>query len=551
MQEFRLGLYKLSCSFIRYLSLLFTGLLFLTAFLFTCYATDMDTQKVLTSWDNPLFNIGGSLFFLAFLYACCRLTCRHAARNKRLLLCMVFAWIGLAGILMVLFGKTAPSADAWSVYSCAERLANGDTSVIHPVDSYLSYYPQQVGLTAFYELLIRLLKPFSLPYEYYHYFKLLYVLLTYVIVFFQYRMVHLLWEDDRADCTYLILAGTNLPLILYSAFVYGEIPSFSFLSLGLYCLLKVLKPKVTQQADRSSDPTRCSAARRFVLMAVSLTALTLSVMLRKNSLILIIAVVLVTFFEWCRQKRHSLLVFALLCTILSLSILPATQKFYEHRAESTLRSGVPALSYFAMGMQEASRGNGWYNGFNFCTYQDTGMDTEATEALSRQAIAERLAYFRQHPGYAWQFYLGKYLSQWADGTYASRQATLATFGGRSAFFEELYAGKYSPAYIACCNIHQLVVYLCAFVVFLRAFRRDEPHALYPYLMLIGVFGGFLFHMLWEANSRYIFPYGQLLVPYAARGAAILFDAAHDSLTRAFSRLSGRQRGTPPSGDTDT
>lgn len=536
MKQIRAGLYRLSCSFIRHLSLIFTGLLFLTAFIFTCYAADMETQKVLTSLDNPLINIAGGLIFLALLYICCRLVCRHAVRNKRILLCMVFAWIGLAGVLMVLFSKTAPAADAWSVYSCAERLANGDTSVIHPTDSYLSYYPQQVGLMAFYELLIRLLKLFPLPYVYYHYFKLIYILLTYMIVFFQYRTVHLLWEDDRADCIYLILAGINLPLIMYSAFVYGEIPSFAFLSLGLYCLLKMLK-----KGEAFSLP----------LMIVSLTALTLSVMLRKNSLVVIIAVVLVALLEWCIRRRHSLLIFAVLCTVLSLSVLPSVQKFYEHRAGNYLRSGVPALSYFAMGMQEASRGNGWYNGFNFCTYQDTGMDTEATEELSRQAIAERLAYFRQHPGYACQFYLGKYLSQWADGTYASRQATLGNFGGRSAFFEELYDGRYSPAYIAYCNIYQLVVYLCAFVVFLHMFRRDCPSALYPYLMLIGAFGGFLFHMLWEANARYIFLYGQLLIPYAARGAAILYDVLPVSVSRAFSRLSDRRKGTPPSAGKDT
>lgn len=536
MKFLRDCLYSFSCSFIRYLSLIFTGLLFLTAFIFTCYATDMGSQKVLTALDNPLYNILGGLAFLALLFVSCRLACRHAARNKKLLLGMVFVWFCLAGVLMVLFSKTCPAADALSVYDCAERLADGDTSVIHPTDSYLSYYPQQVGLMAFYELLIRLLKLFPLTYRYYHYLKLFYILLTCMIVYFQYRTVHLLWEDDRADCIYLILAGTNLPLVMYSAFLYGEIPSFAFLSLGIYSLLKILKNR-----ESLSLP----------LMAVSLASFTLSVMLRKNSLIIIIAVVLVTFLEWCVQRRRSLLIFTMLCALLSLSILPATKKFYEYRAGNYLHTGVPALAYLAMGMQEAGRGNGWYNGYNILTYQDTGMDTEATEELSRQAIAERLSYFGEHPDYAFRFYLGKYLSQWADGTYASRQATLANYGGRSAFFNELYEGRYSPAYIAYCNIYQVVIYLCSFAAFLYAKRRKDSSALFPYLMLIGVFGGFLFHMLWEANSRYIFLYGQLLVPYAAHGAAVLYSGMPGFLSRIFSRLSGRRRETPPTADKDT
>ena len=30
-------------------------------------------------------------------------------------------------------------------------------------------------------------------------------------------------------------------------------------------------------------------------------------------------------------------------------------------------------------------------------------------------------------------------------------------------------------------------------------------------------GGFLFHIIWEANSRYIFSYSLLLMPYCAAG----------------------------------
>ena len=35
--------------------------------------------------------------------------------------------------------------------------------------------------------------------------------------------------------------------------------------------------------------------------------------------------------------------------------------------------------------------------------------------------------------------------------------------------------------------------------------------------MIAVLGGFLFHMVWEANSRYILPYFLLMLPYAAWG----------------------------------
>lgn len=514
MRRMSFRFYHFSCNFIQILSLLFTGLLFLSGFLFTCYADDMVSQQVQTTVDNPVFQVLGTGILFSLVLLCCRLFCQKPTTGKKVLLVMVFGWIALLGGLLILFGRTAPAADAWSVYSAAESLAIGDTSVIHPTDSYLSYYPQQVGLMAFFEILIRLWKLLPTDLHAYHFIKCLYVVLTCIIVYYQYATVHLLWKDDRADCIYLILAGANLPLIMYSSFVYGETPSFAALSAGLFYLLKLLK-----SADKSSgeNSTQKISRRSLLHGLLSLVMLTLAVMLRKNSLVIIIAVVLVTVLEALKNRRPRLLLFAALCAACSLTILPATQKIYELRSGSTLRSGVPAMSYFAMGMQESSRGNGWYNGFNFNTYQETGMDAAATADISRQFMDERTNYFREHPGKAIDFYWNKYLSQWADGTYASRQATLATLGGRHPLVESFYSGANSRFYIDYNNLYQTLIYLGCFACVLTALLNKKQHPLYEYLGMIGVFGGFLFHMIWEANARYIFLYSLLLLPYAACG----------------------------------
>ena len=49
---------------------------------------------------------------------------------------------------------------------------------------------------------------------------------------------------------------------------------------------------------------------------------------------------------------------------------------------------------------------------------------------------------------------------------------------------------------------------------------------------IAVLGGFLFHTIWEANSRYIFVYSLLLMPYCAAGI-------HDGLVRLAAWRSNR------------
>ena len=572
-------IYRLGLNIVMLLTLLLSMLLFAGSFLTTCYADNMETQQVLLRPDNPLWNLlelaGFGLLFCGCLY----LYEKIGERFRRGLLVFTLTFVFGLGILLILFGRTVPAADALSVYNAAAEWILGNTDIIHPTVSYLSYYPQQIGLMAFLELLLRLWNLTGLSAPAWHFIKLVYVCLLCVAIWFQYLSLQYLWPENykKISCCYLVLVCCNLPMIMYSSFVYGEIPSFAALSVGWYLLLRLLGSASRDSASRNSaspdsaspdsasrgsasldsasldSASRGSASRDSVSRndAPSVTAhgsaphmlcriiftgfgsilfLTLSVMLRKNSLIPVIAVLLVLLFEALRPGRNGkmrlgLLIMAVCLAVTSVNVLPLTQKIYEKKAGNTLSSGVTAMSYLAMGMQEASRGCGWYNGFNIDTYDAAGMDTALANEISRLAIDERLAYFREHPGYTADFYLHKHLSQWADGTYASRQATLATYGGRSSFFKEVYEGSLSGGYIEWCNAWQNVLYLGMLVFCIDSLkkRRESRVAdrLYVYVGLIAVLGGFLFHTFWEANSRYIFSYSLLLMPYCGAGVYTL------------------------------
>lgn len=215
--------------------------------------------------------------------------------------------------MLIVFGRTVPAADALSVYNAAAEWILGNKDIIHPTVSYLSYYPQQIGLMAFLELLLRLWNLTGLSAPAWHFVKLVYVCLLCVAVLFQYRSLRYLWPDDwePVSCCYLILVCCNLPMILYSSFVYGEIPSFAMLSVGLFLLLKLLADCIPAHSVETTSPDgthvvgtshALSAVTVFTALG-SILFLTLSVMLRKNSLILIIAVLLVLFFEALRPGR--------------------------------------------------------------------------------------------------------------------------------------------------------------------------------------------------------------------------------------------------------
>lgn len=563
-------IYRLGLNIVMLLTLLLSMLLFAGSFLTTCYADNMETQQVLLRPDNPLWNLlelaGFGLLFCGCLY----LYKKIGEKFRRGLLVFTLTFVFGLGILLILFGRTVPAADALSVYNAAAEWILGNTDIIHPTVSYLSYYPQQIGLMAFLELLLRIWNLTGLSVPAWHFIKLVYVCLLCGAVWFQYLSLQYLWPENykKISCCYLVLVCCNLPMIMYSSFVYGEIPSFAALSVGCYLLLRLLgsvspggsyRDNVSRN-DALSVTAHDSVPRMLCQILFtgfgSILFLTLSVLLRKNSLIPVIAVLLVLLFETLRPDRNSkmrlgLLIMAVCLAVTSVGILPLVQKCYEKKAGNTLSSGVTAMSYLAMGMQEASRGCGWYNGFNIDTYDTAGMDTALANEISRLAIDERLTYFREHPGYTADFYLHKHLSQWADGTYASRQATLATYGGRSAFFKEVYEGSLSGGYIEWCNAWQNILYLGVLVFCIDSLKKrrkskvvghmadqtaghtagctadhmaDQHGAdrhgadrLYVYVGLIAVLGGFLFHTFWEANSRYIFSYSLLLMPYCGAG----------------------------------
>jgi len=502
-------LYNFSHRFIMILSLIFTGIIGLCGFLGTCYSSDMHAQVVLTKWDSPLWNFFGIGLFLLGFSICLHFAEKNPSTAKKVLLTACALWILCITAILIVFSKSAPTSDPYTVYHIATQLAIGNTSVIHPTDSYLSYYPQQIGLVAFYEPLIRLWNSLSTGLHAYHFLKIIYAFLGVVIFYFQYLIVHSLFQNDRTDFIYILLSAANFPFIMYTSYLYGEIPSFAAVTIGIYCYLRMFNA-LSEENKRQA----------WIFSIPTLLFLTLSVMIRKNSLIIIIAVVLVSVFTWLKNKQHLLLIFALLCTICATNILPLCQSYYEHRAGNTLKTGVTATSYFAMGMQESPRANGWYNAFNFITYEEAGLDTELANEISRAAIRERLHYFAEHPVYACKFYLGKFLSQWIDGTYACREATVNTFGGRHPLFTELYEGRYSTLFVSYCNALQNIIYLGSFLFCLGYFRKKSDAKIVGlplFLGLIAVFGGFLFHMLWEANSRYIFLYYMLMLPYAAAG----------------------------------
>ena len=69
------------------------------------------------------------------------------------------------------------------------------------------------------------------------------------------------------------------------------------------------------------------------------------------------------------------------------------------------------------------------------------------------------------------------------------------------------------------KIYQMVLYASILIWLLASIRKQK--GIEQYILLIAVFGGFLFSLIWEAKTRYVFPYLIMMLPYGAMGIHVI------------------------------
>ena len=148
--------YLFSIRFVQYLSLLLLGTLIIVNLFVSFYPNDMDTQIALKHNIPTVFHLIIILFVILLFKAILYWGNSKLSIINKCLLLFAFIIIIANGLILILFGRTIPFADSQSVYTLGQAFAVGDFSAITPLDSYLSYYPQQIGLVSFYSALIKI-----------------------------------------------------------------------------------------------------------------------------------------------------------------------------------------------------------------------------------------------------------------------------------------------------------------------------------------------------------------------------------------------------------
>lgn len=455
---------------------------------------ELSNEMIFFQSDSIIENIlGMGIFVFAVervLHFGKRFTCGQSHMDKRAL--VVSAMIVLFCCYWIHASNTAPQADQKAICDYAAAFNHGDYSGLQK-GGYVGVYQQQLGLITWMRIILLLGGDYKT-------FQYLSAIMAGCMIFFGYQVVKILSENIRVQCCYLMLAVCCVPMYVYTAFVYGEIISSALLMLAAWILLICLK-------------------RFSWRMAIAFGIIVgLSVQFRKNALIMaagfLIVIVGKTFAKDRIKKMHML---ALACILILGMVLTnglVKDGIYKGKIPGDSKP-MPALLHVAMGCNRDGQNPGWYNGYNWNTYHDFACDGQAAGQEAIRTIRKFLDDCASDHAFAVDFFVRKIAAQWEAPMYQCLAMNNCFAGEQSRFAQQVYFGSLRIWIERFMNIYQLIIYGGIFVLLIQKWKDFER--IEYFVLLIGVFGGFLFSLIWEAKTRYIFPYLLFMMPYAAMG----------------------------------
>lgn len=449
--------------------------------------------------DSILFNVIQIFCAAVVLYFFGQLSAFFQSKKRRNILlavcCVLAAGIGF---YWVMNSGTEPQADQAIIVGFGDELNQGNFYGIQR-GGYLAMYPHLLGIVTFLRILFKFFGAGN-----YYAFQLFQAALVPVIVFAGCMIVRELSDDDaKTELYYLLFVMTCFPMYAYTTFVYGDFVHIPFVLLAIWAFL--------------------SCIRKFKVWKLAGLGLSIgvAVLFRTNALIIVIAMLVVALVKAVAGRSWKMLavcgaaIAGVLAFQLSMNLLYASEKGEDADA-------IPALCYIVMGLNDDNSYAGWYNIYELGCFATSSYDVDAANERAMEDLKTYINIYRSDPSYMVDFFTRKVNFQWNAPMYQGIVMNNKVVREQSAIISNIYGGgKAAKLLEKYAKVYQLMVYGSILVLLVR--KRREWQALEKYTLLIAVFGGFLFSLIWETKTRYVFPYLLMELPYVALGVRELAD----------------------------
>ena len=484
---------------IYYFAILFLIIISVLNFLFTA---NLDAGENITINNNSIIYIIGLVLIGILIYYISKIINKYLYENektknklKKILFIITFIIYIAFNITWVILIRPPVVGDQIHACNLAQTFYRGNaeeflpnlTYAGIPLSEYMQAYHQQISLAFVFSLFFRIIH-----FDAVEILRVLSIIGNIFIIIALYKINNQLSKKYKTNkILLLILIMTFISLPMLSTFIYGDIPS---LALCLFSVYFIMKFKENNQIKYAIFASLCTM---------------IAYMMRMNSLIFIIATViylLLNLFDDFKKNtnKQNLLKIGIIIMYIIISIIPSSivKNYYLNKYNLDKNKEYPNISYFLMAMEESRRGNGWYNeGIG----EPALKDPENKKVEYAERIKERLNYFMHNIGYTCEFYTNKIASMWTENTYSAVRNNME--GQTNQQLENMI----NPL-----TFYQKVLLIITCICSLIVLIQNRKNLSLELIFLITIFiGGFSFHILWEAKSRYIIPYIVVLIPVAS------------------------------------
>lgn len=485
--------------------ILYIGIIFLATVIILnlIFTANLDVSEHITINKNSIIYILGLILTGTLIYIITKIINKYfykeanpeSNKNIRRIILTIFLNIyTIFNIIWLLTKMPAVVGDQIHVCNLAQTFYSGNleqflpnmTYAGIPLSEYMQLYHQQIPLAFVYSIYFRMMHC-----DVIFILRSLNFIGNLLIIIALYKITNQLSKEYKTNKTLLftlILTFMTLPML--STFIYGDIPSLALCLFAVYFMMKYTETKKIQYPIFASLCTM------------------VAYMMRMNSLIFVIATViylLLNLFKEFKQTiwKEKLINIIIIIAYILISLIPSAlvKNYWLDKYNMDKNKSYPNISYILMAMEESYRGNGWYNE---SIGEPALRDPENAKIEYVERISKRLTYFKENIGYAFKFYIDKIASMWTENTYSAIRSNLMN--------DDDSLLKATDPLTFYQKVLLLITCICSLINIIQNRKKLSINIIFLLTIFIG---GFAFHILWEAKSRYIIPYIVVLIPIAS------------------------------------
>ena len=487
------------------LSRIFQGLFFLS--FVWIYFSVIFTNSGDEPWIAILVGIAILAIGIGAAYFCKKIVAKWSPK----IIHSIFAGIAIIILSLLIYFSFSLKAsliwDADEVYRAATAPLNGEQLA----DNYFAIYPNNIFILLIFKIFYKVIFAITGSTDII-YIMLLNAVIIFVGIIFMYLISVKLWGPHIGLLTGIVCLFFA-PFYVYVAYYYTDTFSLPFITIAIYLYLCAIDSK--------------KKIGRYLLLIGSGFIIALGFKLKATIVILLVAVIIHLFLS---QKLRTALkytgVIAASFIVMFFSYNIVVDQLHIVSEEEAYEKQMPYVHWIMMGLN----GNGGYNADDVL-YTQSFPNIEEKTAADLSVIKQRLS------DYGFNGFINHLTNKavhntWGDGTYYIFGEGKTVPETNSKLWEfVLSTGKYYNIFYYYCQGFHLAILTLLMISLLIGIKKGIVNG--TLLFKIAIYGLFLFLLIWETRSRYVFGFAPLLLLISVDTCKELVDINFQQLKDKF------------------